>query len=235
MTDVHGEGGGLIDVVPPAFTALTQHDSLFYSPSIAGELYTGPVESLQQRVAIGALTNLVHAAYRSSQAAKHSLSWRNFAVGSSALMTNYDTGMMGMMSGFNVKPESGRVGLNIHAEQMAISKGRRAGLNRVVGITVYAEPHDDDANPFHRPTLAPCARCVDMFIDAPEVDNETIVLSTDTTMKVCELYSVGNLTYSGAPRLIEDPFSLETDKDLEVYDRTFKFEAIQAIIQLASD
>lgn len=129
MTSV---GIDLIGEVPAAFLQISEAERPFYSPSLSGELQTGPIETLEARVAVAALTNLILAITKSADAYHQALSWRDFKVGSTAIMTNLEQGTMAYVDGFNVKPDSGKVGLNIHAEQMAISKGRRLGLSRVL-------------------------------------------------------------------------------------------------------
>lgn len=137
MTEVKRD---LIDSIPGAFNTLGEDDRLFYSPSISGELYTGPDETRDARLAIAALTHLVFGAVMSREAAKQAISWRKFNVGATAIMVNFEQGAMGYLNGFNVKPASGTSELNIHAEQMAISKGRKAHLDRVVALSVIANP-----------------------------------------------------------------------------------------------
>lgn len=223
--------GELIDSVPHIYTSLTESDALFYSPSISGELYTGPVETRDARLAIGALTNLVNAATRASNKAEQALSWRNYNVGSTSIMVNFDTGMMGYLDGCNIKPSAGDSDLNIHAEQMAISKGRRAGLTKAVGIAVFADPNNADANPAERPTLAPCGRCTDMFSVIPEIEDTTLILGTNQNFTTCELYTFGEMSGKIEP-LLERTFSLETDYDLEIYDREIKPGLVPQILNM---
>jgi cytidine deaminase len=225
--------GDLIETVPLIFSSLTNSDAIFYSPSISGELYTGPIETRDARLAIGAMTNLVNAATRASSKVRQALSWRGYNVGATAIMVNFDTGMMGYLDGCNVKPSPGDSELNIHAEQMAISKGRRAGLTKVVGLSVFADPDNADANPTNRPTLAPCGRCTEMFTDIPEINDTTLILGTNQYLTTCELYTFGELTGNREP-LLGKPFSLETDNDLETYDREIKPILIPYILGMFS-
>jgi cytidine deaminase len=227
------ENKDLIDAVPVIFSSLTQSDTVFFSPSISGELYTGPPETRDARLAIGALTNLVHAATRASRIAEQAISWRNYNVGSTAIMVNFDTGKMGYIGGCNIKPSEGDSNLNIHAEQMAISKGRRGDLTTVVGLSVFADPNNFDANPTSRPTLAPCGRCIDMFAEIPEIVDTTLILGTNQNFDTCELYTFGELTGKNKP-LVGNTFSLETENDLEGYDRDIKPQLVPKILEVFS-
>jgi cytidine deaminase len=222
----------IIDEVPRSFLALQADEHVFNSPTLRGEVYSGPPGTLEARTAIGALTKLVHAADRAKENSTLALSWRSYNVGSSAIMCNFETGQMGFFSGFNVKPDKGQSSLNLHAEQVAIAKGRAQGLNKVVGISVYADPNDTDANPNEHATLRPCNRCVQMFVDIPEVNDTTLVLGTNTDLSVCELYSAGSLVDQDKPRLVEEPFALQTESDLEYYDRVIQPQLILPILNL---
>ena len=48
-----------------------------------------------------------------------------------------------------------------------------------MGIAIYADPNDEDANPNGLMTLRPGIRCVTMFECAPEVDKRTIILGVN--------------------------------------------------------
>jgi cytidine deaminase len=222
----------IVNQVPRSFLALEQDEYIFSSPTLRGEVYSGPPETLEARTAIGALTKLVHAADRARNSSTLALSWRNYNVGSSAIMVNFNTGQMGFFSGFNVKPDEGQGSLNLHAEQVAIAKGRAHGLNRVIGITVYADPNDKDANPDEYATLRPCNRCVQMFQNIPEVTDNTLVLGTNTDLTICELYNAGSLSEEGAPKLVDEPFALRNKSDLEYYDRVIQPQLILPILNL---
>jgi cytidine deaminase len=222
----------IVDSVPRSFLALQVDEHVFSSPTLRGELYSGPPETLEARTAIGALTKLVHAADRAKENSSLALSWRNYNVGSSAIMCNFETGQMGFFSGFNVKPDQGQSSLNLHAEQVAIAKGRAQGLNRVIGISVFADPTDDDANPDNNATLRPCNRCVQMFVDIPEVTDNTLVLGTNEDLSVCELYTAGSLVQPEMPKLVPGHFALQSEHDLEYYDREIQPQLILPILSL---
>lgn len=221
----------LIAEVPATYLGLLNYENIVISPSVKGELYTGAPETLEARTAIGALTGLIQGMERAKSFAPFAQSWREYKVGASVMMCNFQTGAMSYLSGCNVKPQTGKEGVNIHAEQMAIAKGRNQGLNRVLGIAVFADPIDDDANPNKLPTLPPCRRCVEMFVHAPEVDDKTIIISTNPDYSACELYTVGTLS-SKAPKLVAQPFSLREDEDLVAYDRTIKPHLIAPIYEM---
>ena len=212
----------IIDAVPAAFLTLGAGEYVHDSPTLRGEMYAGPPETLEARTAVGALSKLVHAADRAKDSSGRALSWRNYNVGASAVMFNFELGQFGLFDGFNVKPETGTSSLNLHAEQVAIAKGRSRGLNKVIGISVYADPFDDDANPNMHATLPPCSRCVQMFADIPEVSPNTLVLGSNLDLSVCELYTIASLTDPAIPKLVDEPFSLQTEDDLEHYDRVIR-------------
>lgn len=219
----------LISQVPASELVLEPHERAIESYALKGFIYTGPPETIEARTAIGALTGLVNAIYRAQNSSSFARSWRGYKVGASAAMGNFDTGFMGYFDGYNVKPEEGSDGLNLHAEQIAIAKGRILKLNRVLGIAVYADPVNDDANPYANPTLRPCGRCVGMFESIPEVDDRTLVLGSNLDLSVCELYTFGALKKAKIDdgkfiheKLVEQPFGLKTEEDLEHYDRNIK-------------
>ncbi len=209
----------LIDQVPPVFLQLSDYEHIVTSPSLTGELYTGSLETAEARMTLGALPKLVHAIDRAKSNSILAQSWRNYNVGSSAVMCNFETGRVGFLDGYNIKPSEGDGYLNLHAEQIAIAKGRYNGLNKVIGITVYADPINDDANPNGHPTLQPCMRCTDMFEEIPEVDEKTLVLGSNLDLSVCELYTVGSLFSPGTPKLVDKTFSLQKAEDLQHFDR----------------
>jgi cytidine deaminase len=212
----------LIGEVPEAFLGLHPFEFIFPSPTLLGEVYSGPPGWLEAQMAIGAMSKLVHAADRAKDSSLFALSWRNYRVGSSAFMCNFETGNMGFLDGFNVKPDSKASSLNLHAEQIAIAKGRAQGLNRVIGITVYADPDNDDANPNKYTTLRPCGRCVEMFKSIPEVTENTLILGTNLDLSECELYTARSLFDQNVPMLVPEPFALVTEDDLTYYDRNIQ-------------
>ncbi len=222
----------LIDEVPPIFLQLYEYEHIVTSPSLTGELYTGPLETVEARMALGALPKLVHAIDRAKSNSNLALSWRNYNVGSSAVMCNFETGRIGFLDGYNVKPSENDSSLNLHAEQIAIAKGRYHGLNKVIGITVYADPINDDANPNGHPTLRPCGRCTDMFTEIPEVDERTLVLGSNQDMSICELYTVGSLLDPSTPKLVDRTFSLQSEDDLQHYDREINPYLIHPIFNM---
>ena len=229
----------LIAEVPPEYARLDSYEFTFYSPSLAGDLYTGPEETLEARTTIGAMTGLVNAIYRAQKSSSYARSWRGYNVGASAAMCNFENGQMGYLDGYNVKPEEGSIGLNLHAEQIAIAKGRLAGLNRVLAIAVYANPDNEDANPYANPTLRPCGRCVDMFKTTPEVDDRTLVMGANLDFSVCEMYTFGALRKAVVENgkyvhetLVNGPFRLQTEEDLEYYDRNIKTTLVLPIMSM---
>ncbi len=221
----------LINDVSNSFRELTIHDRIGYSPSIGADIDTGSKDTLKARVAIAALTGLVFAAERARNAATLAQSWRNFNVGATAAMYNYSTGRFGYLDGYNVKP-SKEGGLNLHAEQIALSKGRSNSLNRLVGIAIYADPNDEDSNPNRLNTLPPCDRCINMMTSAPEVDDRTLILGTNQDLSLCELYTFGSLTGKESAFFKLPAFSLKNDSDLEIYDKEIQPIAMSKIFRL---
>lgn len=221
----------LIAEVPEAFVRLSERDRVMSLPSLRGELSTGPIETLEARTAIAALTGLVFAAKRASEAARNAISWRNYRVGATAVMVDFASGRLGYLDGYNVKPRDGMDGINLHAEQIAVAKGRRHGLSRLVAMAVCADPEDPNANPLSLPTLRPCNRCIDMLVATPEADERTLILGVSPDFSQCEVYTFGSLTDADRPNstLTQVPFALNTEGDLDIYDRLTQPQLIPAI------
>lgn len=221
----------LIANVPQRYLQPLRIDRIVYSPSLRGEVWTGPPVTLAARTTIAALTGLVFAAQQAIHARSLAESWRDYKVGATAAMVDFDTGSLGYLSGYNVKPSQNDSATNLHAEQVAVAKGHLYGLTRLVGIAINADPQCSDANPLSLPTLRPCKRCVDMLEAAPEVDERTLVLGTAPDLGICEIYPFGSLT--GATRPDDPfsltPFSLKTEGDLETYDNVIQPQLIGAI------
>lgn len=221
----------LIEDVPERYLVRSIYDVIGYSAALTGEFPVGPVETIEASTAMAALTGLVFAANRARNAAAWAQSWRDYRVGATAAMVNFETGAIGYMDGHNVKPGPDSE-INLHAEQIAVAKGRRNGLNRLIGIAVYADPDNDDANPQHYATLRPCKRCIGMLDLAPEADERTLVLGTNPDLSICELYTFGRLLYEQPTGFSIGPFSLKSDADLDHYDRAIQPYLLAPITKL---
>ncbi len=150
-------------------------------------------------VGIAAINSLIWEIRAANMISETARSWRNYRVGAAVLAYNFENPAMGSFVGANFKPEEGG-GPNIHAEQAALAKARTAGLDHAIGIAVWGDPSDLDANPSQSPTLRPCRRCSEMFTTAPEVHPDTLILSGNTDLTTCEFYTAGELA-----KYYEDP------------------------------
>lgn len=215
----------LIDAVPSAYTVCDPTEQPIQSFSLTAlrqQVYP-PAEFL---IACQSLPTLAGTLNKAQEALILARSHREYLVGAVAVMFNLERGEMAILKGFNIKPQKGSVGDNLHAEQIAIAKGRRLGLNMLAAISVIADPDDLDANPSKHPTLPPCTRCTEMFKTAPEVSEKTIVLGANLDSTICELYTVGHLynPYNaednphGVKKIVDGTFALQTDADLDYFD-----------------
>lgn len=73
-----------------------------------------------------------------------------------------------------------------------------------------------------------------MFSAAPEVDSRTLILGSNPSLDVCELYTFGNLTSTDTEPLVATPFSLKSEDDLEYYDRNIKVPLAPKIFDIYS-
>lgn len=71
-----------------------------------------------------------------------------------------------------------------------------------------------------------------MFVRAQEVYEKTLILGANPAWDVCELYTVGHLMTPDKEPLLEGPFSLRSEADLEYYDRNVKIELHPKITSL---
>ncbi|MEJ0072545.1 MAG: hypothetical protein WDN27_00390 [Candidatus Saccharibacteria bacterium] len=224
----------LIDAVPAVYRQPAPHEYILRPLSLRRDpAFGGPAETLEARAAIAAVTGLVLALERSKKAAESAVSWRDYRVGACAAMVDFEHGLLAYFGGYNVKPAQAG-GLNLHAEQVCLAKGRYNGLNRALGIAILADPADADANPHRTPTLCPCSRCITMFEDAPEVDERLLILGANEDLSVCELYTFGQIRNQGAERelLHPKPFSLRSEADLETFDHDIKPQLVMPIYEL---
>lgn len=150
-------------------------------------------------VAIASINNLIWLIRAAQQTAPQALSWRDYKVGSAVLAYDFETPAMGITVGMNIKPDQDG-SINLHAEQLALAKARRMKLNHVMAIAVWGDPTDANANPSGESTLRPCRRCDDMLRAIPEVKTETLILSGNSDLSVCELYTAMELqTFYSSP------------------------------------
>ncbi|MGD0284160.1 MAG: hypothetical protein ABSB12_00995 [Candidatus Saccharimonadales bacterium] len=178
----------LLSEVPEVY--LQSHELDHYIPLLSRELKPeGYDPALIALASINNFVSLIRSAAKSSEIA---VSWRNYIVGAAVLAYNLDTPAMGATVGGNIKPEQ-TGGLNLHAEQIALAKARKIKLNCIFGIAVWGDPTDLDANPNHSPTRIPCRRCDKMFSELPEIKPETLIVSSNADLSVCELYTVEEL------------------------------------------
>lgn len=231
----------LIEAVPRSLLSDDHLDITRYSPAIADLIERQspyPKEFLPLLAA--ATTGLVSAIYLSKRAAERAYSWRDYRVGAVALAYNFADNTFGTLRGYNFKTSANKADVDVHAEQMAIAKARASGLNQVLGIGIWADPNDQDANPSSAPTLRPCQRCSDMFEAVPEVSTNTFIMSAGGDFTQCEIYTAGELAeyYTNdqeapAPGELE-PFSLATNADCDKFDRTILPVLHQKIGELLS-
>jgi cytidine deaminase len=211
----------LLSEVPAVY--LQSHKLDHYIPLLSRELKPeGYDPALIALASLNTFVALTRAAAKSSEIA---LSWRNYKVGAAVLAYNLGTPAMGTFIGANIKPQPAG-GLNLHAEQIALAKARINNLNHIFGISIWGDPADLDANPSHSPTRIPCRRCDKMFSELPEVKPETLIVSSNVDLTVCELYTVEELRrYYQNPEAhgpVSDMpcYSLADDMDDTEYEET---------------
>jgi hypothetical protein len=73
-----------------------------------------------------------------------------------------------------------------------------------------------------------------MFESAEEIDARTLVLGTNLDFSKCELYTVGDLYNDTAKSDLAKlgPLALQTEADLEYYDREIKPYLVSSIYDL---
>jgi cytidine deaminase len=134
------------------------------------------------------MNNLIWHVRRAQKASELALSWRDYRVGAAAIAYDPKTRMYGTFVGANIKPGPDS-DINIHAEQMVLAKVKMHDLPNVVAMAIWGDPDDKDSNPFGVPTRRPCQRCDQMFMEAPEVSERMLILSSNKDLTVCEFYS----------------------------------------------
>jgi cytidine deaminase len=156
---------------------------------------------------------------RAETASFQAVSYRNFRVGAALLAFSTDTEKIGIFTGFNVKthPENAAQ-INIHAEQMALTKARHWRFNSVGSLAVWGEPQADTQSGLEPPTLHPCGLCRELLAKSPETKGTTPILSANPDFSICEVYGLDDLLLMHGPQikdgssanlLIEpEPFSL---------------------------
>jgi len=146
----------------------------------------------EEELALFTVTSLLHTIRRAEAISFQGISHRDFQVGAIAVATNDFSSVLARLSGFNVKPDaSGRV--NIHAEQMAIEKAKKYGLNRILAFAVWGEPQPDTQSGRDSPTLHPCGLCRDYMGKSGLIAPETIILSGGSDFRTAELYTYHEL------------------------------------------
>ena len=147
-------------------------------------------------VAVASITNLVYMIRLSREAGmKHAQSWREFKVGAAVIgcAIESEEKKWGIFTGANIKPAE-VTDINIHAEQMALAKLRRAGMTWVPAMAVWGETQEDHQSGISSLTLHPCGRCRGMFVDeVPEIDHRTTILSGNADASINEIYSLEEL------------------------------------------
>jgi cytidine deaminase len=205
---------------------LVPHQLDRYTPLLPKELKPEGYEPLL--IALASINNLIWLIRASVKGSEVAYSWRNYVVGAAVIAYSLDNPTMGITVGGNFKPQQDG-GPNIHAEQVALAKARLAKLNHVFGIAVWDDTTDLDANPNQSPTRIPCKRCDKMFNELPEVKPETLILSSNSDLTACELYTVDELRIyyenPDATGPISDTpcYSLADDMNDEEYEQTIYF------------
>jgi cytidine deaminase len=205
---------------------LVPHQLDKYTPLLPKELKPEGYEPLL--IALASINNLIWLIRASARGSEVAYSWRNYIVGAAVIAYSLDIPAMGITVGGNFKPQQ-EGGPNIHAEQVALTKARLAKLDHVFGIAVWGDTTDLDANPNQSPTRIPCKRCDKMFNDLPEVKPETLILSSNSDLTVCELYTVDELKFyyekpDATGQISDIPcYSLADDMNDEEYEQTIYY------------
>ncbi len=140
------------------------------------------------------LNGLWQLSRRAATAATFGFSWRDHYVGAASYAIDRQTCRIGVLAGFNFKPESGDATVNNHAEQVNLTKVRKYGFPAITTIAVWGQPQEDEESGRLPETAHPCSLCRRLLAAAEEVDNQTTaILSTNTDFTKCELYNLTEL------------------------------------------
>ena len=153
-----------------------------------------PANLSQADVSWLGLNHLASLILKAQIAATHANSWRDKIVGATAFAIDPEQQKIGILSGFNVKPQQADGPTNIHAEQMAIERTRHAGFKHIAALAIWGEPESDEASGTTPLTLHPCDLCTDFMEAAPEIDQSTAFISGNSDFSTCETYSFDDLS-----------------------------------------
>ncbi len=135
--------------------------------------------------------NLLLALNRAREARGIAISYRDFTVGASVVGLKANPSFLQFISGINIKPEEDSV-INIHAEQLALTKLEEDGFDMVSMIAIVGELQADQQSGKTMHTLHPCGLCRKVLLSSPIMDGElTLIVTALPDFSVIE---VSNLT-----------------------------------------
>jgi cytidine deaminase len=99
----------------------------------------------------------------------------------------------------------------IHAVPMAIAKAQRLGFKRLLSIATWGPSQPDEQSGLIEDTHQPCYPCREIMMGAPEIDEKTLLVSTNGGLTCAQIYTLPELIARHEtpedPRLALTPFS----------------------------
>lgn len=152
-----------------------------------------PEYSLEHLILSQTPANLLFALVKAREARTHAVSWRHFDVGAAIMALRTNTSLLRYISGVNIKPEENSE-INIHAEQLALSKLAADGFDMVSMVAVVGEIQNDQQSKKVMHTLHPCGLCRTVLLQSPLIDNErTLIVSAVPDFSVIEIATIVGL------------------------------------------
>lgn len=152
-----------------------------------------PVYTSEHLILSQTPANLLLALNRAREAREIAISYRDFTVGASIVGLKANPSFLQFISGLNIKPEENSI-INIHAEQLALTKLEEDGFDMVSMIAVVGELQADQQSGKTMHTLHPCGLCRDIMLDSPIVDNElTLIVTAIPDFSVIEIANLASL------------------------------------------
>lgn len=137
--------------------------------------------------------NILFALNKARAARELAISYRDFTVGATLVGMKYRPSLLQDITGINIKPEE-ESAINIHAEQLALTKLEENGFESVSMVVVVGETQSDQQSGKAMHTLHPCGICRNILLASPMIDPElTLVVSALPSFKTIEIASLKDL------------------------------------------